>query len=76
MEINDFIKNFSTLFDECLPESLTQETEFRNIEGWSSITALSVLAMIDEEYDISLKGNDIINSVTIGDLFKIVKSKS
>jgi acyl carrier protein len=76
MEINHFIKNFSDLFENCKPEDLTPSTKFRDIEGWSSIIALSVLAMIDEEYGIIIKGNDIINSSTIEDLFQIVKSRS
>ncbi len=32
--------------------------------------------MIDEEYDITIKGDDIRNSDTIEDLFNIVKSKA
>jgi acyl carrier protein len=37
--------------------------------------ALNIIAMVDEEYDITLKGADIENSATIEDLFNTVKSK-
>jgi len=37
---------------------------------------LSVIAMVDEEYDVTIKGDDIRNSSTIEDLFNIVKSKA
>jgi acyl carrier protein len=37
--------------------------------------ALSIIAMIDEEYNVVIKGNDIRNAETIEDLFKIVQSR-
>jgi thiol-disulfide isomerase/thioredoxin len=49
--------------------------EFKELEEWSSLTALSVIAMIDEEYDVKIKGDDVRNSQTINDLYEIVKSR-
>ena len=31
--------------------------------------------MADEEYDVALKGDDIRNSNTVEDLFKLIESK-
>lgn len=31
--------------------------------------ALSIIAMVDEEYNVQLKGDDIVKSQTIDDLF-------
>lgn len=76
MELNDFIKKFAEQFEETAPEAIQAETEFKNLEEWSSLTALSVLAMVDEEYDIALKGDDIKNAVTVEDLFNKVVSKA
>ena len=75
MELKEFIKNFAAQFDETDANEFTAETKFRELEEWSSLHALSVISMIDEEYNISIKGDDIINSSTINDLFNIVKSK-
>lgn len=76
MELNDFIKKFAEQFEETAPEAIQAETEFKNLEEWSSLTALSVLAMVDEEYYIALKGDDIKNAVTVEDLFNKVASKA
>jgi acyl carrier protein len=38
--------------------------------------ALSIIAMVDEEYNVQLKGDDIVKSQTIDDLFRIVSSKT
>jgi len=75
MEIEIFVKNFAAQFDETDMSEFTSETAFRSIEEWSSLTALSIIAMVDEEYTIKLTGEDIRKSTTINDIFEIVKSK-
>lgn len=75
MEINEFVKNFAALFDETDANLFTPQTKFRDFDEWSSLIGLSVIAMVDEEYDVTLKGDDIKNSNTIEDLFNIVVSK-
>lgn len=76
MEIKEFVENFANQFDETDPTEITAATEFKNLDEWSSLLALSIIAMVDEEYDVTLKGNDIRDSSTIEDLFKIVASKA
>ena len=76
MEINDFIEKFAEQFDDTDASVFTPTTEFRNIDEWSSIIALSIIAMVDEEYGITIKGDDIRTSITIEDLFNAVKAKA
>lgn len=76
MDIKDFIENFAAQFDETDAATLSEETEFKELEEWSSLIALSVIAMVDEEYDVTLKGDDIRSSKTIGELYNIVKSRA
>lgn len=75
MEIKEFISNFADQFDDLDANVLTPETEFKQLDDWNSLVALSVIAMIDEEYDVTLKGNDISGAATIEDLFNTVQSK-
>ena len=75
MEIKDFIVNFAEQFDETDASEFKAETVFKDLEEWSSLIALSIIAMVDEEYDVTLKGDDIRNASTIEDLFNIAKSK-
>jgi len=76
MEINDFIANFADQFDDTDASEITAATEFKNLDEWSSLIALSVIAMVDEEYDVTIKGDDIRNSKTIEDLFNVLKAKA
>jgi acyl carrier protein len=75
MEIGKFIEKFAKQFDEVDAKDLSPTTNFRDLNDWSSIIALSIIAMVDEEYGVVLKGEDIRNSKTIEDLFKIVESR-
>ena len=75
MDINEFIDNVAAQFDD-LDETLAPDTLFREIDSWSSLTALSVISMIDEEYDVQITGSEIRASQTIQDIFdKVVARK-
>ena len=76
MDIQEFIDNFAAQFDDTDPEMITAETKFKDLEEWSSLLALSIIAMVDDEYDVIVKGNDIISSDTIQDLFNVVASRA
>lgn len=75
MEIKDFIQNFADQFDETDASVFTAETVFHDLDEYSSLIALSIIAMIDEEYDVTIKGDEMRAAVTIEDLFNTVKSK-
>ena len=75
MEIKEFVENFAAQFDETDASVFTAETRFRDLEEWSSLIGLSIIAMVDEEYDVTLKGDDIKTSNTIHDIFEKVQSK-
>lgn len=76
MEIKDFIENFADQFDDTDSSEIKAETVFKELDEWSSLIALSVIAMVDEEYDVTIKGDDIRNASTVEDLFNAVKAKA
>ena len=75
MSLELFIENFKDLFDETDLDTINAATRFKELDEWSSLLALSVIAMIDEEYDVEFRGDDIRNSNSVEDLFNIVKNK-
>lgn len=75
MDLNEFIANFAEQFDETSPSQIKADTNFKDLDEWSSLIALSVIAMIDDEYSVIIKGSDITNSLTVEDLFNVVKEK-
>lgn len=75
MEIKEFIQNFADQFDDTEASVFTPDTVFHELDEYSSIIALSIIAMIDDEYGVTLKGADMSAAITIQDLFNIVKTK-
>ncbi len=73
MEI--FIRNLAGLFDDTDPKEITADAEFKSLDEWSSLLALSIVAMVDEEYGVVLKGDDIVVALTVADLFRMVQNK-
>ena len=76
MEIKEFMEKFAEQFDETPAEQFATDTKFRELDEWSSLMALNIILMVDEEYDITLKGDDILKVQTIEELFNLVKSKA
>ena len=73
MELNQFIDNFKAQLENEV--TITADTEFRKLEEWDSLIALSLIAMVDDEYNTKLTGDDIRSSNTVSDLFEKVKAK-
>lgn len=76
MELNEFIQNFADQFDETDASVFTADTKFRELDEWSSLLALSILAMVDDEYDIQLLGDEMRSTNTIQELYNLVASKA
>lgn len=75
MEIKEFIKNFADQFDDTELSEFKPETAFHELDEYSSLIALSIIGMIDDEYGVTLSGNEMKSAVTIEDLFHIVEEK-
>lgn len=75
MEIKSFIKHLAEQYEEVEVSEFTPETKFKEFEEWSSLTSLSIIAMIDDEYGVVVKGDEIRKAVTVQDLFDIVEAK-
>ena len=75
MNIDNFIENFAGEFDETPVEAFVPTTEFKTLEEWNSLTALSVISMIDDQYNKTITGADLRGRKTLEDLFNLVASK-
>ncbi len=75
MEINEFIEKFAEIFDDTDASTLTPETNFRELDEWSSLSALGVIALADEEFDVEIRGAEMRQANTIQDLYNLITSK-
>ena len=71
-----FIAQFAEVLELDENHELTTETIFRDLEQWDSLAYLSVIAMIDEEYDVVIEGNEFKKLLTIGDLITEIQRRN
>lgn len=75
MTLDEFIELFADEMDDIPADGLKPDTDFKNLEEWSSLTALSIISMVDEEYDKMLTPSDLRGSTTIEELWKLIEDK-
>lgn len=75
MELTKFISNFANQFDDTDLSEFKADTIFQGLEEWSSLTMLSIIAMIRTEYNKTITAKEIRSTQSIEDLFKIVEAK-
>ena len=71
MEIKEFIEKFAEAIEVEEVENLNAETEFRILDGWSSISVMMTIAFFDEEFGKEIGGTDIKVCKTIQDLYNL-----
>ena len=77
MQVDTFISNLREQY-ELLEDDvvITQDTKFKDLEDWDSLVALSVIAMADDEYEVTLTGDDIRSVSTVKELYDLVQTKA
>ena len=75
MNKEHFLINFTEQFDETDSSLIKLESKFRDLDEWSSMMALIVIAMVDQEYNVKLTGDDIRTSETVNDLYDKISEK-
>ena len=73
--IEDLIEKLEAEFDEIKPGSLNENTSFKDLEEWSSMQALVVIALVDEHYEVALSGEDLMQCETVKDIYNKIIEK-
>lgn len=75
MEFNDFLANFANQFDDTDASEIQADTEYQELEEWSSITAMSMIALAKTTYGKTITGREVRSCKTVEDLYKLIASK-
>lgn len=74
MSLNAFVADFANAV-EVEAARISAQSAFKNLENWDSLCALSVIAMVDDAYKVSLGGDDLEDTETIGDLWSLIETR-
>lgn len=75
MEIQEFIKAIEEEFVDVEPGTLAPDTRFRELEGWSSMLALILIARIDSDHDVTISAEELASVNTVNELYDMVLVK-
>jgi|TARA_R110000782_G_scaffold259894_1_gene350754 acyl carrier protein len=76
MNIQELIEKLEEEIEEVEKGTLTPLTNIRNIDWWSSMHALVIIALVDIEYNVQVSGKDLKEIQTIQDLYDLIVKKS
>jgi acyl carrier protein len=72
--MEQFIAEFTELFDEKPDFEINQNTIFKEVPGWDSLVALSLIVMVSNKYGKSIDGEIVRNCNTIRDLYEVANA--
>jgi acyl carrier protein len=75
MEEKKFITDFVSIFDDVDADSVSMDTNFREIDEWSSLAALVLLTVMEDEYGVALNNKELTQAKTVKDIFLLVENK-
>lgn len=74
MELNDFVQKFAEQFEDTDPSEITPATLYHDLDEWSSLIGMSIIAMTKELYGKKITGKQIKECGTVEDLFNVIAS--
>ena len=75
MTLDEFVKAFAAEFDETSEDQFKADTEYKSLEEWGSLTALSIIALAMEGFEKKITGADLRACNTIEDLYNLIQTK-
>ncbi len=75
MELNEFVAQFAEQFDDTDASEIQATTLFHDLDEWSSLIGMGVIALAKTEYGKSITGMELKACKTVEDVFNLIKNK-
>ena len=75
MNLEEFVNGFAEQFDDTDPEEIQANTVFHELEEWSSLTGMAVIAFVKTAMGKKIEGKELKACVTVEDVYNLVCSK-
>lgn len=75
MEIKKLIAVFNETLNQEGKFTIDENTEFKELDSWSSLSAFELVEKVFLEFNVKLRGIEIRKCNTINDLFELLKTK-
>ena len=75
MDLNEFVANFADQFDETDASEIQAETLFHDLDEWSSLVGMGIIALAKTEYGKTITGKELKECRTVKDVYNLIASK-
>jgi len=75
MILDEFVAAFAAKFEDAKIEDFNADSEFKKMDGWDSLTSVSIITMIGKEFGVRLLGGDLRGAKTIREVYDIIQQR-
>lgn len=75
MTLEAFTKNLENELEDIPKGTLTPAVNYKDLETWSSMYALIIIAYVNLEFDVTLNGDDLRHCNNIQELYDLIQSR-
>lgn len=75
MDRNEFLANFADKFDETDASEIQFDTKFHDLDEWSSLVGMSLIAMSKVCYNKTITGDELRHCITVESVYNLINSK-
>ena len=75
MILEEFVTGFAEQFEDTDITEIQMDTVYQDLDEWSSLTAMSIIAFVKTTYNKEITGKEIRSCETVEELFNLVEAK-
>ena len=76
MELDEFVEKFAEQFEDTDPSEITATTNYKELDEWSSLIGMMVIALVKTEMGKKVTGDDLKACQSVEALYNLIISKA
>ena len=75
MELKEFVEKFIEQFEDTDPSEISAETNYRDLDEWSSLMGMVIIAFVKTEMGKTVTGDELKSCKSVEDLYNHIMAK-
>ena len=74
---NDILRELEKVFEDVFDEKikLSRETTAADVDGWDSLTHITLIAAVEEAFDLKFKMKEVSGMKNVGEMIDIISER-
>lgn len=75
MELKEFVEKFADQFEDTDPSEIAAETNYRDLDEWSSLMGMVIIAFVKTEMGKTVTGDELKACHSVEALYNLIQAK-